>query len=169
MVVPVLVALLAVTPAASAQGRTDQQLASEISSSVRSYPRFGIFDHVTGEVRDGVVVLTGKVTMPYKKQDIERRVARMDGVREVQNEIGVLPASRLDDDLRYRVSRAIYGNPSFWTYGAMANPPIHIIVENGRVTLIGVVNSNADRMMARSLATGQGALSVSNELRTDMR
>ena len=49
----------------------------------------------------------------------------------------------------------------------MANPPIHIIVDGGHVTLTGVVNSNIDRMLARSLAVGFGELSVTNELRTD--
>ena len=49
----------------------------------------------------------------------------------------------------------------------MANPPIHIIVEHGRVKLTGVVNSNVERMLARSLATGLGELSVESELRTD--
>ena len=57
----------------------------------------------------------------------------------------------------------------------MANPPIHIIVEEGRVTLTGVVNSDVERMLARSLATGRGELSVKNEsangceVRTDYR
>ena len=159
-------AWLAVVPAA-AQGRPDQQLADDVAVSVRNYPRFSVFDHVSGRVDEGVVVLTGKVTTPYKREDIERRVARMDGVTEVRNEITVLPVSSFDDDLRYRISRAIYGNPAFWTYAAMANPPIHIIVEHGRVTLTGVVNSNAERMMARSLATGFGEFSITNELRTD--
>ena len=90
--------------------------------------------------------------MPYKKDDIGKRVAGIDGVREVQNNIEVLPVSSYDDQLRHRIARAIYGNPSFWNYAAMANPPIHIIVENGRVTLTGVVNSNVERMLARSLA-----------------
>jgi hyperosmotically inducible protein len=85
----------------------------------------------------------------------------------VLNRIEVLPVSTFDDDLRRRIARAIYGNPSFWNYAAMANPPIHIIVERGRVTLTGIVNSNVERMLARSLATGWGELSVSNELRTD--
>ena len=49
----------------------------------------------------------------------------------------------------------------------MANPPIHIIVEHGKVTLTGVVSSNVERMLARSLATGWGELSVTNSLRTD--
>ena len=72
-----------------------------------------------------------------------------------------------DDTLRYRIARAIYGNPSFWNYAARAHPPIHIIVERGRVRLTGVVNSNVERMLARSLATGLGELSVANELLTD--
>ena len=105
--------------------------------------------------------------MPYKKDDIGKRIAGIDGVREVQNNIEVLPVSNFDDQLRYRIARAIYGNPSFWNYAAMANPPIHIIVEHGHVTLTGVVNSNVERMLARSLATGLGELSVENELRTD--
>lgn len=163
----IAVALLALASAAGAQDRRDERIANDIAASVRTYSRFTIFDHVSGDVNDGVVVLTGKVTMPYKKTDIERRVARVDGVRDVQSEITVLPVSSFDDDLRARVSRAIYGNPTFWSYAAMANPPIHIIVEHGRVTLTGIVNSNVERVKARSLATGLGELSVSNQLRTD--
>ena len=79
----------------------------------------------------------------------------------------MLPVSPYDDDLRYRIARAIYGNTNFWHYAAMANPPIHIIVERGHVTLTGVVHSNVERMLARSLATTFGAFSVKNELRTD--
>jgi hyperosmotically inducible periplasmic protein len=167
MIVASVIATLALASGAAAQDRRDQRLADEISASVRRYPQFTIFDDVSGHVEDGVVVLTGKVTMPYKKTAIERAVARIDGVREVQSVITILPVSNYDDDLRRRVARAIYGSPSFWTYAAMANPPIHIIVENGRVTLTGVVNSSIERAMARSLATGLGELSVVNELRTD--
>ena len=114
-----------------------------------------------------MVTLTGKVTMPYKRNDIEKRVAKVDGVREVDNEITVLPVSQFDDELRYRIARSIYGNSNFWNYAIMANPPIHIVVEHGRVTLTGVVQSNVDRMLARSLATQFGAFSVKNELKTD--
>jgi osmotically-inducible protein OsmY len=75
--------------------------------------------------------------------------------------------STWDDELRVRIARAIYGNSAFWQYGARANPPIHIIVERGHVTLTGVVHSAVERMLARTLATGFGELSVTNELRTD--
>jgi hyperosmotically inducible protein len=107
------------------------------------------------------------VTAPYKKDDLERRVRRVDGVTTVENAVDVLPVSQGDDELRFRIARAIYGNSSFWQYASMANPPIHIVVNRGRVTLEGVVNSNVERMLARSLATGFGAFDVTNLLRTD--
>lgn len=145
----------------------DAQIASEIARQINNYPQFTIFDYVTGTVENGVVTLTGKVTMPFKKNDIARRAGKVSGVDEVLNRIDVLPVSTYDEDLRRRIARAIYGNSAFWQYGAMANPPIHIIVERGHVTLTGVVNSNVDRMLARSLAVGFGELSVTNDLRTD--
>ena len=150
-----------------AQDRRDVRLGDDVSRSITGYVRLTVFDDINAAVDNGMVVLTGKVTMPYKKDDLEKRIAKIDGVRSVRNEIGVLPVSQFDDELRYRVSRAIYGNPSFWNYAAMANPPIHIIVEGGHVTLAGVVNSNVERMLARSLATGLGELSVTNALKTD--
>jgi hyperosmotically inducible periplasmic protein len=163
----VAIALLTMATAASAQGITDLQVADEIAKQVNSYTRYTIFDDVSVQVENGVVTLTGKVTMPYKKDDLGRQVAKIDGVREVQNQIDVLSVSPFDEELRYRIARAIYGNPSFWNYAAMANPPIHVIVDRGRVTLTGVVNSNVERMLARSLATGFGELEVVNDLRTD--
>ena len=163
----VVAALLSASATALAQDRRDVRLADEVGRQIRQYAQFTIFDDVNAQVEEGVVTLTGRVTMPYKKNDIERRVARIDGLRELRSDIRVLPVSPYDDELRSRIARAIYGNPSFWNYAAMAHPPIHIIVERGRVTLTGVVNSNVERMLARSLATGFGELSVVNELRTD--
>jgi hyperosmotically inducible protein len=162
-----LAVLLSASSVAFAQDKRDVRLAEEIGRVLTGYPRLTIFDDINGHVENGAVVLTGRVTMPFKKTDIEKRVARIDGVRSLRNEVGVLPVSPFDDELRHRVARAIYGNPSFWNYAAMANPPIHIVVEGGHVTLAGVVNSNVERMLARSLATGLGEFSVTNSLRTD--
>jgi hyperosmotically inducible periplasmic protein len=157
----------ATSAVAAAQESRDLGIALEISHQIERYPQFTIFDNVTGTVDNGVVTLTGKVTMPFKKNDIGKRAGEISGVREVLNRIDVLPVSTYDDQLRQRIARAIYGNSAFWQYGAMANPPIHIIVEGGHVTLTGVVNSNVDRMLARSLAIGFGEFSVTNDLRTD--
>jgi hyperosmotically inducible periplasmic protein len=166
-VILALVVWAATATGAAAQASRDVGIALEISNQIDRYPQFTIFDYVTGTVDNGVVTLTGKVTMPFKKNDIGRRAATVAGVREVLNRIDVLPVSQYDEELRVRIARAIYGNSAFWQYGAMANPPIHIIVERGHVTLAGVVNSNVDRMLARSLAVGFGELSVTNDLRTD--
>ena len=165
--VTILAALLITAGSAFAQDRRDVRLADDIGRSILSYSRLTIFDDISASVENGAVVITGKVTTPIKKSDIEQRVARIDGVRSVRNDITVLPTSPFDDTLRYRISRAIYNNPSFWNYASMSNPPIHIIVENGRVTLAGVVNSNVERMLAGSLAVGNGEFSVKNELKTD--
>ena len=147
--------------------RKDLQVFNDVAKSVNRYTQFTIFDDVSASVRDGVVTLTGKVTMPFKRDDIEKRVAKIAGVQQVTDRITVLPVSSFDDELRYRIARSIYGHSNFWTYAAMANPPIHIIVEHGHVTLTGVVNSQVDRMLARSLATQFGVMSVTNDLKTD--
>ena len=166
-VVATVIVLIAMGAPAWAADREDLQIFQDVSRQVLRYPQFTIFDSINANVEDGVVTLTGKVTMPYKRDDIATRVGRIDGVRGVRNDITVLPVSPWDDELRFRIARAIYGNSNFWTYGAMANPPIHVVVENGRVTLEGVVNSNVDRMVARSIASSCGAFSVTNNLRTD--
>jgi hyperosmotically inducible protein len=147
--------------------RKDFQVAKDIATTVQRYAQFTIFDDISANVKDGAVTLTGKVTMPYKRDDIEKRIARVDGVHSVSDQITVLPVSQFDDELRYRIARSIYNNSNFWNYAIMPNPPIHIVVEHGRVTLTGVVQSEVDRMLARSLATQFGALSVTNSLKTD--
>ena len=160
-------ALVSAPSFADVPTRKSLQVLNDVAAQVRQYTRFTIFDDVNVAVDNGMVTLTGRVTMPFKKDDLEARVAKVDGVVQVKNELGVLPVSPYDDELRFRIARAIYSNPSFWNYAAMANPPIHIVVENGRVTLTGTVNNNVERMLARSLAMTFGAFSVSNNLRTD--
>ena len=154
------------TPAA-AQERKDLQIFRDVSESVNRYTQFTIVDSNDASIAQGHVVLSGWVTMPFKKNDIERRVRGVAGVNSIDNKIQVLPVSQFDDELRFRIARAIYGNSAFWNYAAMANPPIHIVVNGGRVTLQGVVQSNVERQLARSLATGFASFEVKNELKTD--
>lgn len=147
--------------------RKDLQIANDVATSVNRYANYTIFDDITIGVQNGVVTLGGKVTMPYKSKEIVKRAAEVDGVKEVHDKIGVLPVSSWDDELRYRIARAIYSNSNFWNYATMVNPPIHIIVERGRVTLTGVVQSEVDRMMAKSIAGNFAAFSVTSELKTN--
>ena len=163
------VSLLVVTATANAQTpeRKDLQVFNDIANQVNRYTQLTIFDSISASVNDGRVVLNGWVTMPYKRDDLERRVRKVEGVNAVDNKIGVLPVSQFDDDLRFRIARAIYGHSLFWNYANMANPPIRIVVNRGRVTLEGVVQSNVERMLARSLASGFNAFEIKNSLKTD--
>ena len=148
--------------------KKDLQVFNDISKTVNRYTHFTVFDNVDAAVKNGVVTLTGQVTMPFKRDDIERRVSKVDGVKQVNDRITVLPVSQFDDQLRYRIARAIYSNPNFWNYAIGPNQPIHIVVEHSRVTLEGVVMNDVDRAIARSIATNQfGVMSVKNNLKTD--
>jgi len=153
------------TPAVAAD-KENLQLFRAVQKQVLNYTHFTIFDSVNTQIDNGVVVLTGWVTMPYKSKDLERRVSRVDGVTRVVNKIKELPVSQFDDNLRFRIARAIYSSPHFRGYGSMVNPPIHIIVEHGKVTLEGVVNNNVDRMIARSIASNFLSFDLKNELKT---
>jgi osmotically-inducible protein OsmY len=145
----------------------DLRILDDVSATVNACPHFTIFDDVSISVEQGVVTLVGKVTMDYKRGELQKRVGAIQGVRQVVDQLEVLPASTFDDQLRQQISRAIYGNASFWPYAVMRNPPIHIIVDRSRVTLTGLVRSEVDRRLAQALATQFNALSVTNELRTD--
>jgi hypothetical protein len=147
--------------------RKDLQVFNDIADQVNRYTQLTIFDSISASVNSGSVVLTGWVTMPYKRDDLERRVRKVEGITTIDNKIGVLPVSAFDDDLRFRIARAIYGHSLFWNYANMANPPIRVVVNRGRVTLEGVVQSNVERMLARSLASGFNAFEIKNALKTD--
>ena len=97
------------TPAWSAQ-RSNLETFRDVQTQVLRYPHFTVFDSLHAVVDDGVVTLAGKVTMPYKREAIEKRVARVSGVTQVRNEIEVLPVSQFDDELRVGIASAIYGN-----------------------------------------------------------
>ncbi|MEQ1574714.1 MAG: BON domain-containing protein [Vicinamibacterales bacterium] len=166
-VVAAAAVLFALSAPAWAADSNTLQLFRGAQRQVLGYPHFTVFDSVHIRVDGSIVELTGKVTMPHKSSDIAKRVAKVAGVTQVVNRIELLPVSRFDDELRYRIARAIYGNANFWGYGSMVNPPIHVIVDHGRVTLEGVVNSNVDRMLARSIASSFPAFSLANELKTE--
>jgi len=157
------------TAAPVTQNDPDEVLALLVARSVNTYSRFTVFDDINVQTEAGVVTLTGKVTMPDKKDELGKRIESLDGVKSLRNQLEVLSVSIEDDRLRQSIARAIYGNSAFWHYAAMPNPPIHIVVEHSRVTLTGVVYSDADRLLARSLASGFGELGVTNCLRTEAK
>lgn len=162
-----LMALALLVPRAAAAQISDRDLGEKVIDKVVTYANFTIFDDVSVSVENRNVTLVGSVTTPLKKDEIGQRVAKVDGMRSFTNNIQVLPVSMLDDDLRFRISRAIYNNNAFWKYANMAQPPIHIVIDNGHVTLTGYVNNETERTLAYALAQVPGTFSVKNDLKLD--
>jgi len=164
----VVISLIASSvPCVASAQVSDTALAERVTQTVQRSGNFGIFDDVNVEISNRAVMLTGRVTTPAKREAIGDRVAKIDGLRGVTNDIQVLPNSPLDTRLRATAAQAIYGHSAFWHYASMANPPIHIIVENGRITLTGCVSSEVEKTLAYALAQVEGSFGVKNELRID--
>ena len=145
------------------------ELAKEIRHNLLSLPYFSIFDDLTFQVNGGVVTLEGACPPepPWDiKSDAENVVKKIPGVTSVVNQIKVLPLSPMDWDIRRAEARAIYGNADIGTrYGFQALPSIHIIVDNGHVTLDGVVDNQLDDTLIRTRAnTVPNVFSVTDNL-----
>ncbi len=141
----------------------------EVHHQLVLLPFYGVFDNLAYKVDpDGTVTLMGQVVRPTLKDDAERAVKRIEGVTKVINNIEVLPTSFNDDRIRRATYRAIYGNEVLNQYQLRAVPPIHIIVNNGHVTLDGVVARQMDKQIAETQAKSvPGVFSVTDDLRVE--
>lgn len=144
------------------------RIEQEVRRELIMLPFYSLFDHFAFKVDGETVTLMGKVSRPTLKRDAERVVARVEGVEKVSNQIEILPVSTNDDRLRMALYRSIYGHASLQTLAVRAMPPIHIVVENGNVTLEGVVATELQKTMAGAQAnTVPGVFSVTNNLRLE--
>src|SRR5437899_3868678 len=147
---------------------TDSQIAAKAAHEIRMYSRYTIWDNLNVRVHDGNLELTGQVSQPYKKQDLQRIVQSVPGVTSVTNAVEVLPSFN-DDNLRLRIARSIYRDPALSRYAIQAVPPINIIVKNLHVTLEGVVNNDVEKNVAamRAATAGLSFGPVQNNLRVE--
>ncbi len=142
-----------------------ERIAREVRHQLVMLPYLDVFDNLTYTVDGYDVTLRGQVTNPTLKKDAERAVKQIEGVEKVYNQIEVLPTSSMDDALRLRLYRAIYGYTPLEKYAMPVIKPIRIIVKNGNVALEGVVDNKADKDMAGIRANGvSGVFSVTNNL-----
>lgn len=140
----------------------------QVRHELVTLPYYGVFDNLAYKVDGGTVTLYGQVTQPTTRTDAGRRVAKVAGVQQVVNNIEVLPLSSFDDSTRVRTYRAVFGTGGLYRYAMGANPSIHIIVNNGHLTLEGLVNNASDSRLAYIAASGvSGAFSVTNNLRVE--
>ncbi len=148
--------------------RGQERLVKEVRHELVMLPYYNVFDNLSYKVDGSTVTLMGQVTRPTLKSDAGRVVKGIEGVEKVVNNIEVLPVSPNDERIRIGVYRAIYGQAALQRYSLQAVPPIHIIVNNGNVTLEGVVASEADKNIANVQANGvPGVFSVKNNLRVE--
>ncbi len=145
----------------------DQQLAGKLGEKL-TYVRNGYdstFDYFALSVKDGVVTVQGDDRTGIGRDEALADIYNMPGVKDVINNISVEPVSMFDDGIRLSTARAIYRDPVLSKYAIDPAKPIRIIVENGHVTLYGMVDSNMDRTVA-GMRAGQipGAFSVENKL-----
>jgi hyperosmotically inducible protein len=148
--------------------RSEDRITREVRHELVMLPYYGVFDNLAYRVDGGTVTLLGQVTRPTLKSDAGSAVKQIEGVDRVDNQIQVLPLSPMDDHRRLAVYRAIYGHSGLDRYALQAVPPIHIIVDGGKVTLEGVVSTQADKDLANIRANGvSGVFSVVNNLRVE--
>jgi hyperosmotically inducible protein len=142
-----------------------EKITKEVRHELVMLPYYGVFDNLAYRVDGTKVTLFGQVTQPTLKSDAERVVKRIEGVTNVDNEIEVLPLSPNDDQIRRAAYRQIYSKAPLQRYQMGAVPPIHIIVKNGNITLVGVVDNQGDKDLAGIAANGvSGAFGVTNNL-----
>ena len=143
----------------------EQRIVKEVRHELVMLPYYSLFDDLEYSVNGDTVTLLGSVVNPTLKKDAGNVVKRIEGVNKVDNQIKVLPPSPNDDRIRQQVARAVSSQGGLYRYFMGAVPSIHIIVDNGHVTLKGVVDNEADDTQAK-LAANQvpGVFSVKDEL-----
>ena len=150
---------------AAEPSKTWKSLEERVRIELSKLPYYGVFDYLAFQIDGDRVRLMGEVSWQALKSDAERATRSVEGVEGVVNDIKVLPVSPNDDRIRLATYWAVYGNAALAPYRLNPQPPIRIIVENGSVTLKGVVRSEMDRRVAHAQANGvPGAFSVTNHL-----
>jgi hyperosmotically inducible periplasmic protein len=149
----------------------DSQLQKKLAKQV-AYDRVGYFDNtfnfVALDVKDGVVTLNGDTVNDVAKDSALAIVARTPGVKDVVNDLNVLPVSMNDDSIRVRTARAIYRDSVLGRYATDPVHPIRIVVDNGHVTLYGSVERTMDKTIAGIRANSvPGVFGVENKLVVD--
>jgi len=151
--------------------RSDKDIRGDVEKAVLRWDRYGPFDAVGIEVRDGVVSLGGFVEDPWKRGQIEERLTRIDAIRDVINNLRVQGFSQNDVALRQEVFTKIYADPLFERYANLPDPPVRVYVERGRVTLVGMVGSRVEQVQVGHIARATLAFSVTNlvEVESEVR
>jgi osmotically-inducible protein OsmY len=158
--------LAAAVPALAAA--SDSEIIPKVRKSILLNSNYDAFDWIEARVLNGVVTLSGSVREPWRAAEYAAGIRKVPGVQRVENEIKALPLSTFDDEIRVRAARAVYGSGVLSRYALGGNPPVHFIVDNGRITLKGLVANQMDRQLVESLVRNNVlTLGVTNELQVE--
>jgi hyperosmotically inducible protein len=159
---------LAKTPPARGTAAYETWLTAQVRHRLLMLPFYSAFDNLEYQVNGDSVTLVGQVERASLKDDAASAVKKIEGVESVQNQIEILPLSPNDNRIRRAEFRAIYSRAPLQRYALAAVPPIHIIVKNGNVTLVGAVANEADKDIAVIAAKGvSDVFSVTDKLTLD--
>ena len=149
------------------QNVADGQLQAKLSKKL-TYDRVGygnVFDAMSVGVNNGVVTLSGHAHDYPNYDSALALIATTPGVKDLVNNVQVDPVSGFDNQTRFAVARAVYSFPTLNKYAIDPAAPIRISVQNGRVELYGLVDTQADKEAAYIRANGvPGVFTVTNYL-----
>jgi osmotically-inducible protein OsmY len=142
-------------------GRTD----TEIAQAIRHALFWDVFvpeDKIRSTVSRGVVVLEGTVSTQAQREDAERAVRNLAGVRSVRNQIEVEPVSVSAASLRRSIEDALERRAD------REASRIRVEVDDGVATLFGSVRSWSERRAVVGAALGApGVRRVEDRLHID--
>ena len=147
--------------------RSDKEIRADAEKAVLRWERYGPFDAVAIEVQEGTIRLDGWVESPFKRAEVEERLAHVDAVRDVLNDLRVQGFSQGDIRLRREIHAKIYSDPLFERWAGLPDPPVRVYVSRGRVTLAGTVGSTLEQTAAGLIAHGSLAFSVDNRVKVE--
>jgi osmotically-inducible protein OsmY len=153
------VAVSTTAPDAELEAKLDRKL---------HYDRIGydnLFNFVDASVNNGVATLSGETYTDVGRDSALSLVNNMPGVKDVIDNIKVSPVSGFDDRIRISALRAIYRDPVLGRYASDPAKPIRIVVDNGKLSLFGTVDSTMDKQIAGIKANQVfGVFKVENNL-----
>lgn len=132
----------------------DDEVAAEVVRAIRRYVHMTVWDYIGGRVNAGVVTLVGSVSPERDKiGDLFERIAKIRGVQEIDMQVARQSATRRDTELRSVIAFRALRHPTLSHYVTAADlPPFRILVDNGVVTLVGLVRSDVESRLLESIA-----------------
>ena len=130
------------------QQQYETRLNKKVYDRLVTVPWFGVFDNLAYKIHGTKVTLSGQVLFPVTRSSVKDAVKGLTGVTKIVDHVKQLPFTPFDNQIRWAEYRSIFGYEPLFRYSLGVNPNIHIIVNNSRVTLVGVVDSKADKELA---------------------